>query len=237
MIAVSITVVDRTRGRVIDATVSDTVPVAELVPHLVDATPGEHWRLSGPGGVLRPEHCLSEAGVRPGEQLTLDRATVPVPPADTVGRLTGDLPANPAVRVAALVTAAATVVLPPFATTPVWHPLEITDRARSVLDGAGDPGGAAATTLTLLALVAAVGCAAGGLHDRRFVAVARPWKRISSWRKVHSTCRSGSVKRIARQSAPKLSVQTRLSPFSVPLRMKFRISPSLTGPSLWRSFS
>ena len=40
--------------------------------------------------------------------------------------------------VAAVVAAAATLVVPPFsAGAPVWHPLEVTDRARSVLDGAG----------------------------------------------------------------------------------------------------
>lgn len=185
MIAVNITVVTDdtpdttgtggadTRGRVIDATVSATVPVAELLPHLVDARPGEHWQLSGPTGVLRPEHGLDEAGVRPGERLTLARATVPAPPADTVGQLSTPVPGNPAARVAAVVAAAATLVVPPFsAGAPVWHPLEVTDRARSVLDGAGDPGGLTATACTLATLLAAVAAAAGSLHDRRFAAVA-----------------------------------------------------------------
>lgn len=162
-----------TRGRVIDATVSGTVPVAELLPHLVDARPGEHWQLSGAGGVLRPELGLDEAGVRPGERLTLARATVPAPPADTVGQLSGPVPGNPAARIAALLAAAATLVVPPFAAgPPVWHPLGITDRARSVLDGAGDPGGLTATACTLVTLLAAVAVAAGSLHDRRFTPVA-----------------------------------------------------------------
>ena len=174
MIAVSITVVDdRGRGRVLDATVSGTVPVTELLPHLVDAAPGEHWQLSSPAGVLRPEHGLDEAGVRPGERLTLARATVPAPPTDTVGRLSGDLPANPSVWVASFLAAAATLVLPPFSPgAPVWHPLEISDRARGVLDGTGDPAGAAALLCTVLTLVLAVAAAAASLHQKRFTALA-----------------------------------------------------------------
>ncbi|AGP31531.1 EsaB/YukD family protein [Corynebacterium terpenotabidum] len=182
MIAVSISVIDDAgpdgspaghRARVVDATVSATVPVAELIPHLVDATPGEHWQLSGAGGILRPEYGLDESGVRPGERLTLARATVPAPPTDTVGRLSEDLPPNPAVWVAAGLVAAATLVLPPFtAGAPVWHPLEISDRARSILDGSGDPGGPAATAATALTLIIAVACAAGSLHDRRVTALA-----------------------------------------------------------------
>ncbi|WP_291474070.1 hypothetical protein [Corynebacterium sp.] len=174
MIAVSITVVDdRGRERVLDATVSGTVPVTELLPHLVDATPGEHWQLSGPSGVLRPEHGLDAAGVRPGERLTLARATVPAPPTDTVGRLSGDLPANPSVWVAAFLAAASTLVLPPFSPgVPVWHPLEISDRARSVLDGAGDPAGPTVLLCTVLTLVLAVAAAAASLHEKRFTALA-----------------------------------------------------------------
>ncbi len=174
MIAVSITVVDdRGRDRVLDATVSGTVPVTELLPHLVDATPGEHWQLSGPTGVLRPEHGLTEAGVRPGERLTLARATVPAPPTDTVGLLSGDLPENPSVWVAAVLAAAATLVLPPFSPeAPVWHPLEISDRAHSLLNGAGDPAGTAATLCTVLTLVLAVAAAAASLHERRFTTLA-----------------------------------------------------------------
>ena len=42
MLAVSISVPDT--GRLIEAAVSDTVPVAELIPHLVTAKPGELWR-------------------------------------------------------------------------------------------------------------------------------------------------------------------------------------------------
>jgi len=174
VIAVSITVVDdRGRGRVLDATVSGTVPVTELLPHLVDAAPGEHWQLSGPAGVLRPEHGLDEAGVRPGERLTLARATVPAPPTDTVGRLSGDLPTNPSVWVASFLAAAATLVLPPFSPgAPLWHPLEISDRARGVLDGTGDPAGTAALLCAVLTLVLAVAAAAASLHGKRYTALA-----------------------------------------------------------------
>lgn len=160
----------------VDATVSDSVPVAELLPHLVDAVPGEHWQLSSPGGILRPEHCLREAGIRPGERLTLRCATVPAPPTDTVGRLSQELPWNPGAWIAATLVALATVILPPFSALTygplAWHPLEITDRARGVLDGAGDPGGVTATVCTAGVLVAALGLAAGSLHERRLVVLA-----------------------------------------------------------------
>lgn len=177
MIAVSITIVDETRGRVVEAAVSDTVAVTELIPHLVDAVPGEHWRLSGPGGVLRPEHCLGEAGVRPGERLTLSRTTFPAPPTDTVGELSADPPGAEGVRSAmvpaALVAAAGTVVLPPFASGElVWSPLGMTTRFRSFIEGTGDPAGGIATASTVLVLLLALATAAGSLHDRRFVPVA-----------------------------------------------------------------
>lgn len=54
----------------------------------------------------------------------------------------------------------------------MWHPLDISDRARSVLDGAGDPAGAAALLCTVLTLVLAVGAAAASLHEKRFTSLA-----------------------------------------------------------------
>lgn len=176
MIAVSITVVTDggdARGRVVEATVSDVLPVAELLPHLVDALPGEHWRLVGPGGVLRPELGLGEAGVRPGERLELTRDAVPAPPPDTVEQLSTVIPPSPAVHVAAVAAAGLTVALPPlWAGTPAWHPLEVTERARSVFDGTGDPGGVTATVCTVFTVFAAVAVAACSLHDRRLTPVA-----------------------------------------------------------------
>ncbi|MEJ6549322.1 hypothetical protein PQI66_07190 [Corynebacterium sp. USCH3] len=174
MIAVSITVrPDSDDTRTVEATVADTVPVAELIPHLVDASPGEVWRLSGPLGVLRPEHSLAEASVRPGERLTLDKDSLPPPPVDDVGHLSVTVSDSPATWVAALVAA---VVCAAFwapawrSDDPVrWHPLDISDTARDLLDGSDLTGSLPAVCVLLLATLTA---AAGSLADRRYVSVA-----------------------------------------------------------------
>lgn len=172
MIAVSITV---GRERTVEATVADTVPVAELVPHLVDASPGEVWHLSGPLGVLRPEQSLSQSGVRPGERLSLDKDALPAPPVDDVGRLSAPVASSPAVWVAALLTAmVCSLVWAPLwgADDHVrWHPADVSDLAVAVLAGdvAGRGGALAVCAVLLLATLAA---AAGSLVDRRFVPVA-----------------------------------------------------------------
>ncbi|MGP9759244.1 EsaB/YukD family protein [Corynebacterium sp. AOP12-C2-36] len=172
MIAVSITVA---RERTVEATVADTVPVAELVPHLVDASPGEVWRLSGPLGVLRPEDSLAQSGVRPGERLTLDKDALPAPPVDDVGRLSAPVASSPAVWVAALLTATvcSLVWAPLWAPEEHvrWHPADVSDLAVALLAGdvAGRGGALAVCAVLLLATLAA---AAGSLVDRRFVPVA-----------------------------------------------------------------
>ncbi|MDN6259262.1 MAG: hypothetical protein L0J31_05785 [Corynebacterium sp.] len=172
MIAVSITVA---RERTVEATVADTVPVAELVPHLVDASPGEVWRLSGPLGVLRPEDSLAQSGVRPGERLTLDKDALPAPPVDDVGRLSAPVASSPAVWVAALLTATvcSLVWAPLWAPEEHvrWHPADVSDLAGALLAGdvAGRGGARAVCAVLLLATLAA---AAGSLVDRRFVPVA-----------------------------------------------------------------
>jgi hypothetical protein len=181
MIAVSITVTGRGPERTVEAAVAETVPVAELVPHLVSANPGEVWRLSGPAGVLRPEHSLAEAAVRPGERLTLQRAGLPAPPSDDIGHLSGDIPESPAVWVAALIAAVVSWFLPAMAVSQrsevVWHPLEISTTASSVLDSVTGAGGghavpAVVPVILLVMLFAAVAAAAGSLVERRFVPVA-----------------------------------------------------------------
>lgn len=174
MIAVSITVRPHSEdARTVEATIADTVPVAELIPHLVDAVPGEVWRLSGPLGVLRPEHTLADSAVRPGERLTLDKDGLPPPPVDDVGHLTTPVTASPAVWVAALVTAVVCAV----SWAPVWdageqihwHPLDISDTARGLLEGTDRTGSLPVIAALLLATLAA---AAGSLADRRYVSVA-----------------------------------------------------------------
>ncbi|MCJ7857898.1 hypothetical protein [Corynebacterium kalidii] len=174
MIAVSITVCpDSDDARTVEATVADTVPVAELIPHLVEATPGEVWRLSGPLGVLRPEHSLADAAVRPGERLTLDRDGLPPPPVDDVGHLSTPVTGSPAAWVAALGAAVAcAVVWAPVwgsADRVHWHPLEVSDRARGLLDGT-DPTGVLPVVAVLL--LATLATATLSLSDRRYVSVA-----------------------------------------------------------------
>lgn len=168
VIAVSISV--PATGRLIEAAVSDTVPVAELIPHLVDASPGDLWRLTGPGGVVRPEHSLSEAGVRPGERLTLDRGTPPVPPADEVEELSGPVGTTPAVWFAALATAVAVLAATVAGTVTTggvrWSPTDLPDAATwdALLTTAGP----------LLAATAVAGLVAAvcSLYDRRLTPVA-----------------------------------------------------------------
>jgi hypothetical protein len=174
MIAVSITVCPDTEdARTVEATVADTVPVAELIPHLVEATPGDVWRLSGPLGVLRPEHSLADAAVRPGERLTLDRDGLPPPPVDDVGHLGTPVTASPAAWVAALVAAVACAVVwaPVWGSTGQvrWHPLDISDSARHLLDGTAPTGALPVIAVLLLATLAT---AALSLTDHRYVAVA-----------------------------------------------------------------
>ena len=184
MIAVSITVIGRGPDRTVEATVADTVPVAELIPHLVTAEPGDLWRLSGPVGVLRPERSLAESEVRPGERLTLQRAGLPAPPVDDVGRLSEDVPPSPAAWVAACLAAVVSWFLPAGAMEQlpelVWHPLGVSATAQTVLDGAvGEftvpavPGVPVVVLLIWAAqLVATFAAAAASLTDARYVPVA-----------------------------------------------------------------
>jgi hypothetical protein len=165
VIAVSISV--PATGRLIEAAVSDTVPVAELIPHLVDAAPGDLWLLTGPAGTVRPEHSLDEAGIRPGERLVLDRATVPAPPVDEVEELSGPVGDPPAVWSAAAVTVAVLVAAVVAVTgAPRWRPSDFPDAA--TWDAAWASAGPLLAACAVAALVAAV----RSLHDRRFTPLA-----------------------------------------------------------------
>lgn len=118
MLAVSIFVARR--GKTVNAAIADHVPVAELIPHLVeDISPGEQWVMHRSVGQIRPEHSLDQAGVLPGELLTLDVAAAPAPPMDATEELTGAVGKNHAPWVLA-----ALVSLISWRSAPLWHPLD-----------------------------------------------------------------------------------------------------------------
>lgn len=167
MLAISVSV--PSENRKINAAIADHVPVAELIPHLIQPEPGQHWVLYRAVGQIRPEHSLAQAGVLPGEQLTLDVARVPEPPQDAVDELTDEVGPNDSAWIAAGITAV-------FATLVVnrapweWHPLSRVDLGAlwggSVWTAhAGFP----QPWLVLAATaVASLLLAAGSLYDRRF---------------------------------------------------------------------
>lgn len=148
------------KGTTINAAIADHVPVAELIPHLVDAEPGEHWVLHRAVGHVAPQHTLAEAGVRPGESLTLQVATVPAPPAEAVEELSGPIPTSPAAWIAAAI-----VSLFSLQAAPAWHPLD------NQLVGAGGVltlNNSADTATIVATAVAALAAAAASLHHRNF---------------------------------------------------------------------
>lgn len=119
-------------------------------------------------GQIRPEHSLAQAGVLPGEQLTLDVAQVPEPPKDAVDELTGEVGSNNAAWVAAAIGAV-------FSTLVVnrvpwlWHPLERVDLASL---WAGQEGFPQPWLVLAATAVVALLLAAGSLYDRRFAYLA-----------------------------------------------------------------
>ncbi|RAV32509.1 EsaB/YukD family protein [Corynebacterium heidelbergense] len=120
MLAVSIAI--PARNSVVEAAIADHIPVAELIPHLVDPEPGQHWVLSRATGDIRPEHSLDQAGVRPGERLTLEQSEVgrcPTPPIDAVDELTGSVGNNHSTWICAIIAA-----LFAIRSVPVWNPLQ-----------------------------------------------------------------------------------------------------------------
>lgn len=174
MLAVSIAV--PRSGTTINVAIADHVPIAELIPHLVEkeaeVQPGQHWVLSRSTESLRPEHTLSEAGVRPGELLTLDLAHVPAPESEAIEELSGPVGTNPAAWV---VAALATVFA--WRATPLFHPLEyhglaylgVGGEATALQPSADQP----VTLMTLSLTVAATLIAAAlSLRDRRYAPLA-----------------------------------------------------------------
>lgn len=104
-----------------EAAVADHVPVAELIPHLVDAQPGEHWVLRRSVGRVRPEHSLADAGVLPGESLRLETADTglsPEPQVDAVAELSGPVGESAAAWFFAVIVAVLSI-----RSSPVWNPL------------------------------------------------------------------------------------------------------------------
>lgn len=163
MLAVSISV--PAHERTIHVAVADHVPVAELIPHLVEqeaeVAVGQHWVLSRSVETIRPEHSLADAGVRPGELLTLDVAKVPQPKAEAVDELSGPIGSNPAVWIGAGIAAVFT-----WQSSPLFHPLDHHELDSFGLGGTN--GGGESLLLVLLTLMAALGSAAGSLFDKRY---------------------------------------------------------------------
>ncbi len=166
MLAVSISV--PSKGKIINAAVADHVPVAELIPHLVDPEPGELWELQRAIGVVAPEHSLAEAGIRPGEAMTLAcrrPAEPPAPPVEAGEELAGDVGTNWAAWIIA-----GLVALLGFRSAPVWHPLEHHGPEHW---GFGAEGVDLAVLIPLIVtMLAALSMAALGLYDHRFLPLA-----------------------------------------------------------------
>ena len=165
MLALSISV--PSQGTTINAAIADHVPVAELIPHLVTPEPGQHWVLGRAVGRIRPEHTLAEAGVRPGELLTLDIATPPAPPAEAVEELSGDVGTSPAVWVMAVVAAMFAIQA-----SPLWHPLAFHGAEQFGVGTERTPGSASTMISVAVAAVAGFLAAGASLRDKRFTAVA-----------------------------------------------------------------
>lgn len=162
MLAVSISIPSKATR--INAAVADHIPVAELITHLVEQEAeilvGQHWVLSRALGAIRPEHSLAEAGVQPGELLTLEVARVPQPPREAMDELTEPIPQHPAVWIGAGLMA-----LWSWRSEPLFYPLEY--HALPFGDG---------PTHNLLAIVftacAALAAAAVSLRDERMAYLA-----------------------------------------------------------------
>lgn len=169
MLAISISV--PSAGTTINAAIADHVPVAELIPHLVEqeATlqPGQHWVLTRSLGPIRPEHSLIDAGVRPGECLTLDLAAVPAPEPEAIEELAGPIPGNPGAWIMAGIAA-----LLSWRSVPLFGPTESHGAAAwgiATEHSMSDPTTLVTSVITLLVALAA---AAGSLYDRKYTYVA-----------------------------------------------------------------
>ena len=123
-----------------------------------DISPGEQWVMRRSVGQIRPEHSLDQAGVGPGELLTLDIAEVPAPAMDATEQLTGPVGSNHAPWVLA-----ALVSLISWQSVPVWHPLDF-----------HSPAGWSSAQIVAVVCSALVACAmaAGSLWDARWSFIA-----------------------------------------------------------------
>lgn len=169
MLAISISI--PLKNTTMNAAVADHVPVAELIPHLVEQEaelePGQHWHLSRTVGVIRPEHTLIEAGVRPGELLTLDLAKVSAPEPEAIEELSGPVGPNPGLWIAAAV-----VAIFSLRAAPVFHPLDHHGWSQwGVVSATGAIDTSVVLSLALTALTA-FAAAAGSLYDKRYCYVA-----------------------------------------------------------------
>ncbi|AHI03847.1 membrane protein [Corynebacterium falsenii DSM 44353] len=166
MLALSISV--PSKGTTINAAIADHVPVAELIPHLVEPQPGEHWVLHRAIGQVRPEHTLAQAGVQPGELLTLAVAQAPAPPQEAVEELTGPVGPNPATWVAALIVAlfsvASAAVFAARTSGIGWRPIDVPQ----VLPWHSPTHPLMSSAVLGITALAALACAAASLHIRNF---------------------------------------------------------------------
>lgn len=174
MLAVTIAVPQR--GTRVHAAVADDIPVGELIPHLVDATPGEHWVLYRAIGSIAADKSLNDAGVWPGESLTLDIARAPEPELTAVEELTGAVSTTTAAWVGAVVAAVGCIALAitTVGAHPVaWHPLYSLGWAGVGIDPStrtiAHP---EVLVLTVATAIAALVCAALSLHTKEFVWIA-----------------------------------------------------------------
>ncbi len=135
--------------------IADSVPVAELIPHLVeDVEPGQQWVFSRAVGIIPPDQSLSDAGVGPGEKLTLDVISPQVQPVDAVQELSGPVAKSPALWVFAAIIAVFMWNREPIWSPIAWHSPSSWEVSQWVTVGVG--------------MAASVLASAASLHDRRF---------------------------------------------------------------------
>ncbi|MBC2682208.1 EsaB/YukD family protein [Corynebacterium anserum] len=169
MLAVSISV--PSTGTIINAAVADHVPVAELIPHLVEQEttiePGQHWVLTRALTAIRPEQSLIDAGVRPGERLTLDLAHVPAPQPEAIEELSGPIRGNYGVWIMAGIAA-----LLSWHSAPLFHPTTSHGAAAWGLPTGQVMSNPTVLISSVLTTLCGFACAAGSLYDKKYTYIA-----------------------------------------------------------------